>query len=322
MNKLTADNFERWNYSVHAVCGNFLTHPSDRINTFIGNIQHHDLGGLNLADIRVNASSIRRERGNADRGDDRYYFLVLQRAGQMEVVHHDKSFSLNPGDMALLDSAQPFEMQPKGLISQLSIHLERDAVDRFLPVYSCRFGKLQQSSLSGRLLHGMLQQMIEGKTSVKVDNQHGEALQDALISLLCPSLRMNGTTKNCSPLFQLAEQLINESLLDPPSPAEIAARLNVSVRHLYRHFELNGVSIGRYIQRQRLRCSARELAQIGNTSTTITTIAYKWGFSDSAHFSRAFKRQYGMTPRDYCARNKDIHEAAISSSNQNMIEDL
>ena len=40
MNKLTADNFERWNYSVHAVCGNFLTHPSDHIMNRPGSSRH------------------------------------------------------------------------------------------------------------------------------------------------------------------------------------------------------------------------------------------------------------------------------------------
>jgi len=60
--------------------------------------------------------------------------------------------------------------------------------------------------------------------------------------------------------------------------------LNISVRQLYRQFELDGDSIGRYIQRQRLHCAARDLAQTGDNALPITTIAYKWGFTDSAHF--------------------------------------
>ena len=31
----------------------------------------------------------------------------------------------------------------------------------------------------------------------------------------------------------------------------------------------------------------------------ISSIAHRWGFSDSSHFSRTFKAHYGSSPRDY-----------------------
>jgi AraC-like DNA-binding protein len=34
---------------------------------------------------------------------------------------------------------------------------------------------------------------------------------------------------------------------------------------------------------------------------SISDIAYDWGFSSNAHFSRAFKRHTGMSPRDFKA---------------------
>lgn len=294
-------DFDHWNHSVHAVCGRFITQRCTHTDNFIGDIQHHQLGDLNLADIQVNAQSIRRERGSASRGDDRFYFLVLQRAGSMVINRSAQTFNLHPGDMALLDSAEAFEMQPNGLIAQLSIHLCRDAVDRLLPAHARRFGTIEQSGLSGRLLHGMLQQISAGEMNLGAGQSHGAALQDALISLLQPSLHADDVPDTGRPLRRLAERMINKTLLAPPTPTELAARLNISVRQLYRQFELDGDSIGRYIQRQRLHCAARDLAQSGDNALPITTIAYKWGFTDSAHFSRVFKRHYSMPPKDYRA---------------------
>jgi len=30
----------------------------------------------------------------------------------------------------------------------------------------------------------------------------------------------------------------------------------------------------------------------------VTEIAFRWGFKDSAHFSRAFKREFGISPSE------------------------
>ena len=46
------------------------------------------------------------------------------------------------------------------------------------------------------------------------------------------------------------------------------------------------------------RC-AEELASQQKCQQSITQIAYKWGFTDSAHFSRSFKRRFNSSPREY-----------------------
>src|SRR5690606_31563428 len=36
-----------------------------------------------------------------------------------------------------------------------------------------------------------------------------------------------------------------------------------------------------------------------HTQKSISDILYQWGFNDSASFSRAFREQYGVSPREY-----------------------
>ena len=43
----------------------------------------------------------------------------------------------------------------------------------------------------------------------------------------------------------------------------------------------------------------REMADAAWRGSTITDIAYHWGFSDAARFSRAFRDQFGVTPRRF-----------------------
>jgi AraC-like DNA-binding protein len=51
-----------------------------------------------------------------------------------------------------------------------------------------------------------------------------------------------------------------------------------------------------YLRRYRIR-QACELLK--NTNLSITQVAAAVGFSESAHFSRTFQREVGMTPRAY-----------------------
>lgn len=47
----------------------------------------------------------------------------------------------------------------------------------------------------------------------------------------------------------------------------------------------------------------RALADAASAGRSITEIAYAAGFSDAAHFSRAFQQRFGTTPRAYRKRH-------------------
>jgi AraC family transcriptional regulator len=78
---------------------------------------------------------------------------------------------------------------------------------------------------------------------------------------------------------------------------EVAEAIGVHPVHLTRTFRAHfGVSVGAYLRNLRLEQAAHALA--GSTST-IADIAAQSGFYDQSHFTRTFKRKYGLTPHDY-----------------------
>ncbi|HET7865285.1 MAG TPA: helix-turn-helix domain-containing protein [Burkholderiaceae bacterium] len=94
---------------------------------------------------------------------------------------------------------------------------------------------------------------------------------------------------------------IEDNLQDPAlSPEQIAKAMGMSKRTLHRTFQggEDGESIKRYIWRRRVERCAAELrnAAPSGRRPTVTEIAYSFGFSSSAHFSRRFKLQLGVTP--------------------------
>ena len=304
---VSARLFDRWQNELHRGCGRFQSAPPRQADGFIGEIALHDRGGLELAHIRTNAGRIARLQGNGERGDGRHCFLIINSSGHAEIRKACWSVRLGPGDMALMDSARPCEILPAGLIDHLSFHLERDTLCRHLAPNQRLFGKLDLASTSGRLLASLAVQIHGEGAPAACSQDEGAALQNALIALLLPTLRggaLAGGIPDEAPhatlLRDRAQRLIGQRLHDAQlTPQSLAEQLHISIRQLYRLFEDSGDSVCRYIQRQRLQRSAEDLLDPQLRHESITRIAFKWGFADSAHFSRAFKREFDRSPREY-----------------------
>ncbi len=101
------------------------------------------------------------------------------------------------------------------------------------------------------------------------------------------------------------------------SPSSIARALGLSARHVHRLFRMTGSSLGRWILERRLACCAVDLADPSMVRSSLTQIAFRWGFNDSAHFSRAFKAAYDQTPREYRAARLALALTARASFNAN-----
>jgi transcriptional regulator GlxA family with amidase domain len=86
-------------------------------------------------------------------------------------------------------------------------------------------------------------------------------------------------------------------LQDPAlGPESIARAHAISVRALHALFEDGDESVAGLVRRERLARCREDLERPSGGS--VTEIAFRWGFRDAAHFSRAFKREFGVTPRD------------------------
>ncbi|WP_317980772.1 helix-turn-helix domain-containing protein [Paenibacillus glycanilyticus] len=106
----------------------------------------------------------------------------------------------------------------------------------------------------------------------------------------------NGMDNN---LMHLANAIsyIEDHYLESLTLEEIAARSNISVRHLNRifqsYYQTTPIS---YLQRLRLERARKLLKQSG---LPITKISYECGFNDSNYFTRKFSKIYGLSPKAF-----------------------
>jgi len=126
-----------------------------------------------------------------------------------------------------------------------------------------------------------------------------EATRSLVAACMAPSMErlVNARNPIDMTLLERARVLIGSRLLDRElSPDSICRELHVSRSRLYRLFEPAG-GVYAYIRRQRLM-QARDALLDNMDMRPVGQIAEKWGFIDPSGFSRSFKHEFGMSPKE------------------------
>lgn len=86
---------------------------------------------------------------------------------------------------------------------------------------------------------------------------------------------------------------------------KLAYRFNISLAHYNRIFKfITGFSLKKYISFTKLTAS---LEEIKNSNESIINIAMNFGYDYPEVFSRAFKKQFGLSPLEYRKSSKEIN---------------
>ena len=100
-------------------------------------------------------------------------------------------------------------------------------------------------------------------------------------------------------LMHLAKAIsfMEDNYLQPISREEIAAKSNISVRHLNRIFQsYYKTTPSAYLLQLRLEHACRLLK---STNLPISEVSYQSGFNDSNYFTRQFTKVIGLSPKVY-----------------------
>jgi AraC-like DNA-binding protein len=156
--------------------------------------------------------------------------------------------------------------------------------------------KLSARTGTGRIAYNFVHAAFDEATKLSPNNAIGVA--DALIDLLLLPLREpEAMFDRVGPeaMYVRAQFFIREHLRDPDlSIDQISAALSCTKRYLHMLFSDRGTTISDHILQARLQNCRRELeTQAGKT---ITDVAFSWGFSSSSHFSRVFRKYFGVVP--------------------------
>lgn len=118
------------------------------------------------------------------------------------------------------------------------------------------------------------------------------------------SAELCGDSRTIAPSFvKRVERYIEEHAHEPISIVDMAEHAGVSSRSLFTGFRrYRNTSPMLYLKEVRLRYVHEELQRQSLGAVTVTSVAFRWGFSHLGHFTTDYKRRFGESPSETLSR--------------------
>jgi AraC-like DNA-binding protein len=278
--------------------------PVSRDN-FEAELRTGTMGPLALARVSYNAADVERTRSHIDRTRQRLFSFVLHLRGRGVFSHYGHNTVLDEGDFTLSDNAEPHHLRLQGPADVIIVQSPPDVLKAYLPSPERLCGlKLPAregfTSTAAAMMRSLIDHLDRG-FSPKFSPMVVRNILDVMATSYAMAFDKGVTDCSVAGARRVQARCFIEAHLKEPdlTPAVVARALEVSPRYLRMLFAADRETVSGYILRRRLEECARQLASSLRRGQTITEIAFAGGFNSTAHFSRAFRQQYGVAPRQY-----------------------
>lgn len=271
---------------------------------FSGQLERRSMGQVSLSRLATSPMQYERQPRHISATAQEEYLITVPRRGPVDFRQLGRDVRCDPGGFILERGDEPYcfsYAQPNELcvlkVPKPALAEKLRNPDRFCAqVIDARSGL-------PKLLTGMMAQL---QTLAQAEAHAASVLGRQIVEVLAIALderldRDDGVRSAVrAGHLRRAERVIRQNLSNPAlSPDFVADRCGISKRYLHELFGDTSKTVAQFIREERL-FAARD-AISSSRALSMAEIAYRFGFSDQAQFSRLFKMQFGMTPSD-CRR--------------------
>jgi len=272
---------------------------------FTARMRWRVIEGATLSEITASAHRVRRLPPTSSDGPNTPVKLSLQLAGTGLVAQDGRDALLRPGDVAIYDTSRPYTLEfpadQRCLIMTFpheNLDVAPDLLEQITAV------RLPGDDGIGNVIAPYMRQLVQNLDSLS--GVAGARLVRSGYDLLATFLHSRmAQLRGMDPKrdeVRSYKLFIDSHLREPSLSASSVAQAHyISVRYLQYLFQEDGTTVSEYIRRQRLEHCRLDLADPAQAETSVLHIAQRWGFRDASHFSKLFRTNFGVSPRDFRA---------------------
>lgn len=298
---------ERLDYWREMVCRHHVTVAPDfdGARDFNGHMRLDDWGPVQLADTTFSSVVYlhgTKEIRNSDRDD---FLCVLNLEGSGAFERNSEVIKYENGDLLVYDTSQVYSIHFPTAARTISVRIPRPLITSRIPQADRQFAvHLKADRPLTQLAANLL------RNAATLANLPNEArcreVGNSLLDILCIAVRDSlgddlVPTPGQAAILKRIKGALLEQLGDCSLDVDtIAKSQGISPRTLNRMFASEGTTVMRWLWKQRLAASYRALSD--GSVRQVTEAAFRFGFKDSSHYTRAFKKEYNMQPNKLVSR--------------------
>ena len=227
--------------------------------------------------------------------------VVCYTAGHFTMTAADRTRRVEAGELAFIDLTQETTIEAPS-VANVSLAISRRRLETMVPFLDDAHGFVRKKDALSHLLRGVMEDVVATGPAISIID--ARAIATAIIQLaascLEPLSRQHVDTtvgRNAVSLVQI-KAFIEKQLPDPELRLQtLLDEFGIARSTLYRLFDpVGGVSA--YITRRKLHHAFRLLSDTVGPRQRISKLAFDLGFSHPSAFTRAFKDQFGLSPKD------------------------
>lgn len=291
-----------WSSVVEEIVGKLQFSVPDP-DSFSGELELREIPPFKLAMFTSTPSKML-HRGGAFSENERF-LIKTQISGRGKMTVDKKEINLSPGDFILCDNTRDYMIRFPEKNSMLTIPIPKKVLSRFhANPEELAFRKADAEIAVNQVLSQFTRSLWASREA-RSSEQQSLLLINTYFELLVSCFQQEAVESHRistvqSGHLERCKAFIEQNLGDENLNVEtIASEMGISKRYLYSVFSKGDMTVSSFIFSSRLDKSARMLRGNHFREYSVSEIAFDCGFKSAAHFSRAFKDRFDLSPSKY-----------------------
>ncbi len=270
---------------------------------FHGKLDKTRIGRAQLSRLISDPVQYERHGGHIQSADKEDYLITIPRVASVEFRQLGRDVSCDPGGFILERGDEPYRFAYHRPNDLYVLKVDKsDLAERIRQPDQYCARVFDGTQGIGALFVVMVQQA--QIHAAAADENAGEILSRQILELLALAIKNEvgsaGSMSSCVRAAHLLriEKFIHENIRNPDlSPDLVASACGISKRYLHDLFkDVNG-TVAQQVRDKRLSAAKAFLRE--RPGLAVAEVAYRYGFTDQAQFSRLFKAKFKVTPTEY-----------------------